>query len=244
MKSCPLLLLNFGHSFYFFFFHLAYGARLLSFTSQTSHPLICTPPRLCSYYNTPVTSAAIMPFREKMKKAFGLPSDASSDFTLTQTSSSSKRSRKEKKNNRRTSSSDVYRPGEIMPKPKYPSAYNKVHQDKLLAYNFGDAWKKRKSVQSQYISPMGSRWPSARTSVAISRQQSFSAATTERAADDESTTITMNGDNSYLQVGNGECFSCSLCARDRTRRRKEKWHKCKTSTENLERTKLTVSCIS
>lgn len=64
-------------------------------------------------------------------------------------------------------------------------------------------------MQSQYISPMGSRWPSARTSVAISRQQSYSAATTERAADDESATIAMNGDHIYFQVGNGEWFSSS-----------------------------------
>lgn len=152
-----------------------------------------------------------MPFREKMKRAFGTrPSDEGSELSFTKTSSSSsRRSRKEKKT-RRNSSSNVYRPGEIMPKPKYPLAYNKAHQDKLLAYNFGDAWKKRKSVQSQYISPMGSRWPSARTSVAISRQQSYSASTTEKAADDGPITITMNGDHSYLQVGNGECFSRPL----------------------------------
>lgn len=155
-----------------------------------------------------------MPFREKMKRAFGTrPSDEGSEPSFTKTSSSSsRRSRKEKKT-RRNSSSNVYRPGEIMPKPKYPLAYNKAHQDKLLAYNLGDAWKKRKSVQSQYISPMGSRWPSARTSVAISRQQSYSASTTEKAADDEPITITMNGDNSYLQVGSGECFCRPLWVR-------------------------------
>lgn len=148
-----------------------------------------------------------MPFREKMKRVFGTrPSDEGSDLSFTPTSSSSsKRSRKGKKP-RRNSSSNVYRPGEILPKSKYPAAYNKAHQDKLLAYNFGDAWKKRKSVQSQYISPMGSRWPSARPSVAISRQQSYSASTTEQAANNEPTTIIMNGDHSYFQVGNGECF--------------------------------------
>lgn len=43
--------------------------------------------------------------------------------------------------------------------------------------------------------------------MAISRQQSYSASTTEQTADDEPTTITMNGDHSYLQVGNGEYFS-------------------------------------
>lgn len=159
-----------------------------------------------------------MPFRERMKRAFGTrPSDEGSEFSFTQTSSSSsRRSRKEKKTCRNRSS-NVHRPGEIKPKLKYPLLYNKDHQDKLLAYNFGDAWKKRKSVQSQYISPMGSRWPSARTSVVISRPQSYSAATTETAADDESTTITMNGDHQYLQVGNGECFSRPSSARDQLR---------------------------
>lgn len=45
--------------------------------------------------------------------------------------------------------------------------------------------------------------------MAISRQQSYSASTTEQAADDEPTTITMNGDHSYLQVGNGELLQSS-----------------------------------
>ena len=183
---------------------MAYGARQLSFAQQTSYPLICLPLLLCIYY-PPAIPTATMPFRDKMKRAFGRPSDVGSELALTQTTSSLKRSPKEKKT-RRNSSSNVYRPGEVMPKPKYQAVYNKVHQDKLLAYNFGDAWKKRKSVQSQY-SPMGSRWPSTRTSMAISRQQSYSAATTERAADAESTTITMNGDHSYLQAGNGKCFN-------------------------------------
>lgn len=200
--------------------------------------------RLCSYYYTLLTHAATtMPFREKMRRAFGTrPSDEGSELFFTQTpSSSSRRSRKEKKT-RRSSSSNVYRPGEIMPKPKYPLAYNKAHQDKLLAYNFGDAWKKRKSVQSQYISPLGSRWPSARTSVAISRQQSYSAATPDRAADDGAAKITMNGDHSYLQAGNGEYSSRPLCTRDRTRRRIRYIRQAYVDTQSG--TMLTVVCVS
>lgn len=152
-----------------------------------------------------------MPFREKMKRAFGTrPSDEGSELSFTPTSSSSSRRPRKEKKARRNSSSKVYRPGEMIPKSKYPAAYNKAHQDKLLAYNFGDAWKKRQSVQSQYISPMGSRWPSARPSMAISRQQSYTASTSEPAGNDEPTTITMKGDDSYLHVGNGECFSRPL----------------------------------
>lgn len=95
-----------------------------------------------------------MPFRDKMKRAFGRPSNEESD--LTQVCSTS--SRKEKKQ-KREYADNVYKPGEIMPKPKYRAAYNKEHQDKLSAFSFGDAWKRRKSDQSQY-SPRGSRLPS------------------------------------------------------------------------------------
>lgn len=54
---------------------------------------------------------------------------------------------------------NVYKPGEVMPRPKYGAPYNKDHQAKLSAFSFGDAWNRRKSDQSQY-SPRGSRIPS------------------------------------------------------------------------------------
>ena len=95
-----------------------------------------------------------MPFRDKMKRAFGKPGDE--EFSLTQVSS--KASRKEKKP-KREYPDNVYKPGEAMPRPKYRAAYNKEHQDKLSAFSFGNPWKRRESDQSQY-SPMGSRLPS------------------------------------------------------------------------------------
>lgn len=95
-----------------------------------------------------------MPFRDKMKRAFGRPSSEDSDLTQVSTTSS----RKQKKQ-KREYPDNVYKPGEVMPKPKYRAAYNKEHQDKLSAFSFGDAWKRRKSDQSQY-SPRGSRLPS------------------------------------------------------------------------------------
>lgn len=95
-----------------------------------------------------------MPFRDKMKRAFGRPSNDDSD--LAQVSSTA--SRKERKQ-KREYPDNVYKPGEVMPRPKYRAVYNKEHQDKLSAFSFGDAWKRRKSDQSQY-SPRGSRLPS------------------------------------------------------------------------------------
>lgn len=112
-----------------------------------------------------------MPFRDKMKRAFGRPSN--DDSNLTQVSSTS--SRKEKKQ-KREYPDNVYKPGEVMPKPKYRAAYNKEHQDKLSAFSFGDAWKRRKSDQSQY-SPMGSRLPSV---VGSLRRMSLTAGTRSR----------------------------------------------------------------
>lgn len=48
--------------------------------------------------------------------------------------------------------SNVYKPGEPMPRPKYRAPPKKEHKDKLEAFSFADAWRK-KSFQSQY-SPM------------------------------------------------------------------------------------------
>lgn len=95
-----------------------------------------------------------MPFRDKMKRAFGRSGEDENGLDRV----SSKSSRKEKKQ-KREYADNVYKPGEIMPKPKYVAPYNRDHQAKLLAFSFGDAWKRRKSVQSQY-SPRGSRIPS------------------------------------------------------------------------------------
>jgi hypothetical protein len=63
--------------------------------------------------------------------------------------------------------SNVYKPGETMPRPKYRAPPKKEHKEKLEAFSFAEAWR-RKSFQSQY-SPMGTRAPSRRNS---SRQPS------------------------------------------------------------------------
>ena len=49
-----------------------------------------------------------------------------------------------------------------MPKPKYRAPPKKEHKEKLEAFSFSDAWRK-KSFQSSY-SPMGTRSSSRRTS--------------------------------------------------------------------------------
>lgn len=56
-----------------------------------------------------------------------------------------------------------------MPRPKYRAPPKKEHKEKLDAFSFGSAWRKRrKSLASQY-SPMGSRLPSRRASLASRR---------------------------------------------------------------------------
>ena len=94
-----------------------------------------------------------MPFREKMRKALGRSNDDGSDPMA-------KKAKKEKLPD------NVYKPGEPMPRPKYRGPYNQAHQDKLSAFSFGDAWKRRKSsgTVGSDMSPMGSRLMSRRNS--------------------------------------------------------------------------------
>lgn len=96
-----------------------------------------------------------MPFREKLKKAF-----KSNSATSSKTNSPVI----EQSPDIATWPSNVYKPGEPMPRPKYRAPVKKEHKDKLDAFNFGSAWKRR-SQQSIY-SPMGSRVPSRRGSAA------------------------------------------------------------------------------
>ncbi|KAL8969851.1 MAG: hypothetical protein Q9183_001794 [Haloplaca sp. 2 TL-2023] len=112
-----------------------------------------------------------MPFRAKVKKAFGKSNDdhteISSDLSIF------------KKHHKTAAEypTDVYKPGEI-PESKYRGPYDKQHQQSLHAFNFTNAFQgRRRSSQSLY-SPMGSRLPSrmssliSRRSFARSRQQS------------------------------------------------------------------------
>lgn len=103
-----------------------------------------------------------MPFRDKIKRTFGRSNDDGCDLTTTDTNKSTK-SRKAKKEKL---PDNVYKPGEPMPRPKYRGPYNQAHQDKLSAFSFGDAWKRRKSSATvgSDLSPMGSRIMSRRNS--------------------------------------------------------------------------------
>ena len=102
-----------------------------------------------------------MPFREKLKKAF-----KSSSATSSKTSSPVIEQQPESSR----WPSNVYKPGEPMPRPKYRAPVKKEHKDKLDSFSFGTAWKRR-SQQSLY-SPMGSRVPSRRGSAATRPSQS------------------------------------------------------------------------
>jgi len=106
-----------------------------------------------------------MPFREKLKKAFKTGSPASSKTTSPVIEQDSRWP------------SNVYKPGEPMPRLKYRAPVKKEHQDKLDSFSFGKAWRRR-SQQSLY-SPMGSRLPSRKGSLArrpshSSKRPSFS----------------------------------------------------------------------
>ncbi|MCJ1397528.1 hypothetical protein MMC11_000722 [Xylographa trunciseda] len=126
-----------------------------------------------------------MPFREKMRKAFGRSpstSETSSPGALTPVTSLSQFSQRDKKSKKKDKKGDgnVYKAGEAMPKLKYRAPVDPQHKDRLEAFSFGSTWEaiRRKSGVSQY-SPMGSRMPSRMGSLASntiggsSRQQSF-----------------------------------------------------------------------
>ncbi|MCJ1248217.1 hypothetical protein MMC30_005434 [Trapelia coarctata] len=120
-----------------------------------------------------------MPFREKMKKAFGRSPSGASSSTLTtvlSTTSSTKKSKKGKKQEESYENwpENVYKPHE-MPRPKYRGIVDKKHKDRLEAFSFGSALEamRRRSGQSQY-SPMGSRLPSRGPSHSSQRRRATS----------------------------------------------------------------------
>ena len=125
-----------------------------------------------------------MPFREKLKRTFTIgkrsgstsapdsAANASTDTSLasggvlepSNTNSSLKKATlrwRRSKEPKPRYPSDVYAPGEPMPRPKYRGPVNKQHQENLSAFSFASALEglRRKSGISQY-SPMGSRLPS------------------------------------------------------------------------------------
>ncbi|KAK5110473.1 hypothetical protein LTR62_005824 [Meristemomyces frigidus] len=94
-----------------------------------------------------------MPFRARAKAIFRR--DKSSALTSSKTTSSSSSSTDRWPSN-------VYKPGEVMPRPKYRKPPTKEHKETLEAFSFAEAWR-RKSFQSVY-SPMGTRAPSRKNS--------------------------------------------------------------------------------
>jgi hypothetical protein len=88
-----------------------------------------------------------MPFRARLKKTFSRNSTDGSDGSST-TGSNTEHS--------------VYGPGEKIPPSKYRRPVQKEHKEKLEAFSFAKAWR-RKSNTSLY-SPMGSRMPSRKNS--------------------------------------------------------------------------------
>lgn len=101
-----------------------------------------------------------MPFRERVRRVLKGGSASDDDPPYAElTLASSRQSRKDKKN----WPENIYKPGEVLPLPKYRGAYNQEHQAKLKAFDWGKARRNsEKTILSDY-SPMGSR-PSSRAS--------------------------------------------------------------------------------
>lgn len=95
-----------------------------------------------------------MAIREKAKALFRTKSNKPGSDSLSKTSTQG--------SDRDRWPSNVYKPGEPMPRPKYRAIPKKEHKEKLEAFSFAEAWR-RKSFQSQY-SPMGTRAPSRKNS--------------------------------------------------------------------------------
>ncbi|GAB7348839.1 hypothetical protein MBLNU459_g7548t1 [Dothideomycetes sp. NU459] len=118
-----------------------------------------------------------MPFRERIKKAFRSSSPGSSlRKSSTQRSDATTRDPRWPSN--------VYAPGEPMPRPKYRAPVKPEHKEKLESFSWGAAWR-RKSHASEY-SPMGSRMPSRAPSL-LSRK-SFGGKSGRRASVGEKST--------------------------------------------------------
>ncbi|CZT23556.1 uncharacterized protein RCC_09270 [Ramularia collo-cygni] len=96
----------------------------------------------------------MMAIREKARALFKSKSKSDRDSQISKSST--------KDSDRERWPSNVYKPGEPMPRPKYRAIPKKEHKEKLEAFSFADAWR-RKSFQSQH-SPMGTRAPSRRNS--------------------------------------------------------------------------------
>ncbi|KAI9726518.1 MAG: hypothetical protein M1828_001340 [Chrysothrix sp. TS-e1954] len=99
-----------------------------------------------------------MPFRSRMKRAFGHSSFPSSSTTASSVAEPTLDYRKDP---------TVYKPGEYMPRPKYRAPAEKEHTARLESFSFGaatDKFIRRLSGASNY-SPMGTKLPSRNTSV-------------------------------------------------------------------------------
>ncbi|KAL8951930.1 MAG: hypothetical protein Q9222_002114 [Ikaeria aurantiellina] len=155
-----------------------------------------------------------MPFRDKVKRAFGKanedPSETSSDLSQVQSKASTKKAKKQKVEY----PENVYKPGEI-PDSKYKGPYNKEHQQRLQAFSFKTAFQgRRKSEQSLY-SPMGSRLPS-RMGSFISRR-SLGARSRQQSRVEDTLMENNEGDDAVENVGMSRQHTKEDVPRSRTR---------------------------
>jgi hypothetical protein len=93
-----------------------------------------------------------MPFREKVKKAFGGKKNSGDSPSSSGSNSPRKRT-----------DIEYYKPGQI-PSSKYRGPWNQKHQDKLQAFSFEDATQNRKGSIPSVYSPRGTNAQSRRSS--------------------------------------------------------------------------------
>ncbi len=135
-----------------------------------------------------------MPFRDRVKRALGRSNGDSSD--------NGKLSKFDT-----LEDTNVYQPGEPMPKAKYRQPVDKKHKENLEAFSFMEN-SRRTSYQSQY-SPMGSEAPSRSISVKAEPRKNIA---NERSHVGQMVEIA--GDSA--DVSNGQLLfplvECSICA--------------------------------
>ncbi|KAF1343991.1 hypothetical protein BDV97DRAFT_71890 [Delphinella strobiligena] len=140
------------------------------------------------------SSTSIMPFRERIRRAFR-SSSPGSDLRKASSQKSESLGRDARW------PSNVYAPGEPMPRPKYRAPVKKEHKEKLESFNWGSAWRRRSYI-SEY-SPMGSRMPSRRNSLTSRKSFGGSKIKSRHAARPTrlSAEIEAEGDDDVTNVG-------------------------------------------
>jgi hypothetical protein len=142
-----------------------------------------------------------MPFRAKVKKAFGGKARDGGDSPSSSSSSPPQRT-----------DIEYYKPGQVPPS-KYRGPWNQKHQDKLHAFSFEDATRDRKEPIPAAYSPMGtqaqsrrSSWVSrARSSLGGSRSETEDGSAARKRSHASHVEQVVESAEDDADIGNGTC---------------------------------------